>query len=144
MPILPSLEEQLRSAREEAGTDFIVAHIDTCLSCYLQDHHNRDGELLLGVYVDGETTIGEVLDQLSGEFASIGWDLGEDRRGFDYDKAKAALARFGEENADRLDRIFDPSLEVLSDEEKEDAMDEVQAWFLISWDVPEEDESSAA
>ena len=68
MPLLPSLDQQLASAREASGESFLWAHIDTCLSCYLNDHHHRDGELLLGAFVAGNTTIGEVLDGHEDEF----------------------------------------------------------------------------
>src|SRR5690606_13030504 len=110
MAILPSLDEQLRSAREASGQSFMWAHIDTCLSSYLQDHHNRDGELLLGVHVDGTTTIGDLLDNLDGEFRALAWDMGEFRKGYDHDKAKTALDKLAADNADRLDRLFDPAL----------------------------------
>ena len=50
-----------------------VSHIDTCLACYLTDHHNRDGELLIGVQADGAMTNAEVLESVSEEF---GRDLG--------------------------------------------------------------------
>jgi len=138
--LLPSLDEQLRSAREAAGEAFIWAHIDTCLSGYLRDHHNRDGELLLGAIVFGNTSIGCVLDELESEYQNVGWSMGENRRGFDYEAGKAALARLREENADRLDMPFDSSLEVLIDDDGDDCDDYCQAWFLLSWDVPEENE----
>ena len=138
MPILPSLDRQLASAREASSTEFAVTHIDTCLSCYLTDHHNRDGELLLGVYVDGSTTVEAVLDGLRDEFRQFS-DLAEDRRGFDYDKALAAIEAVREENKENADELFDSSLEVPSDQDF-DGGDYVQAWFLIHWDVPEEEE----
>lgn len=30
-------------------------YVDTCFSCYLTDHHNRPGELLLGIVPHGQT-----------------------------------------------------------------------------------------
>ena len=136
--LLPSLDQQLRSAREEAGQEFLWAHIDTCLSCYLNDHHNRDGELLLGVYVDGTSTIGQVLASLVYEFGSVGYQIAEYRAGYDHDKAMAALAYLINENRDRSETLFDSSLEYHSDDEFDG--DYVQAWFLLTWDIPEEED----
>lgn len=136
--IIRSTEEQLRDRREETESGYAVVHVDTCLSSYLQDHHNRDGELLLGVYVTGESTIGNVLSDLAMELNETFLEDGE-RGGFNYDKASAAIRAVKDENADRLETLFDPSLEVPSDEEFNEAPDEMpQAWFVITWNVEEE------
>lgn len=140
MPILPSLDQQLRNERESSESKFVVSHIDTCLSCYLNDHHHRDGELLLGVFVGPDSTVGEVLDELADEYRQIGWEMGESRLGFDYEAGKAAIAALKVENSDRLERIFDSSLERVP--EGEDDM--CQAWFLIHWDVPDEEDDASA
>jgi hypothetical protein len=142
MPLLPALDQQLRSAREAAGEPFIVAHIDTCLPSYLNDHHNRDGELLLGVSVDGTSTIGQVMDELESEFRSYAYEMGESRKGYDHDKAWDAIQRVREENKDRLGMIFDSSLTPFEegDEEHYDASEWCQAYFLISWEVPDEED----
>src|SRR5690606_12946178 len=100
MAILPSLDQQLRSAREASGQSFMWAHIDTCLPAYLRDHHNRDGELLLGAYVDGNSTVGDVLDGLQQEFQAVAYDLGETRAGYDHEEAQLALWRLRDENSD--------------------------------------------
>ena len=136
----PSQDQQLRAIREESGENFVLTHIDTCLSCYLQDHHNRDGELLLGVFIDGSATIGDVLDGLADEYRQIGWELGEDRLGFDYDKGQAAIdnLRQSAEESGLLSKPFDSSIDVLDPEteEERDLVDWPQAWFLIHWEVP--------
>lgn len=137
---LKSLSEQLADAREAAGASFLWAHIDTCLSCFLHDHHHRDGELLLGVFVDGNATVGDILDGLADEFRSVAYDLASERLGYDHDAARKALEALREENADRLDRPFDSSLEVPTEDDENDDGDYVQAWFLLTWDVPEEEE----
>lgn len=144
MPILPSLDQQLASARAETESGFICAYIDTCLSSFLHDHHHRDGELLLGAIVFGDTSIGEVRNELLSEFDSVGWYLANERAGYDHDKARQAiLDAFSEVHPNDLDRkAFDPSLD-LRDEDDDGYSDEYcQAWFLISWDVPEENEPS--
>lgn len=103
-----------------------LTHIDTCLSCYLQDHHNHDGELLLGVLVDSAITFGEVLAELKSELQQT--NQGD---GFDYDAAAAAIAA---EFADvDLTEAFDASLE--SPDEFSDDGDYPQAWFLLTWEV---------
>lgn len=136
--LLPSLDQQLRSARESAGKEFLWAHIDTCLSCFLHDHHNRDGELLLGVYVDGTSTISQVLASLVSEFQQVGCQIAEGREGYDHDKAKEALAHLINENSDRGETLFDSSLDIPN--EDEDCEEYCQAWFLLTWDLPEEED----
>lgn len=135
--ILPSLDQQTRAARESAGVKFMWHHIDTCHPSYLRDHHNRDGELLLGTFVDGQTTVKEVFDGLRDEFRTIAYNLGESRAGYDHDEAQAALARLIAENESVWDKPFDDSLEIW-DEYEEDYVDATQAWFLLTWDVPDE------
>jgi hypothetical protein len=135
------MDQQLRTIREESESDYVVTHIDTCLSSYLQDHHNRDGELLLGVYVDGNTTIGDILRDLESEFNQMFLEDGE-RGGFNGDKASAAIAKLKEDNKDRLDTIFDSKLETPS-EDDEDMGESCQAWFLIHWNVPDDDEEES-
>lgn len=137
--MIRSTQDQLRDIREESATEFSVTHIDTCLPDYLQDHHNRDGELLLGVPVNADSTVGEVMDGLLDEFRAVAWDLGEYRKGYSHDKAKAAVKGLIVDNDERRDRIFDSSLERVPEGE-EDYYESPQAWFLIHWDVPDEDE----
>lgn len=142
MPLLPSLDQQLRSAREASESKFMVSHIDTCLSAYLNDHHHRDGELLLGVFVDGESTVGTVLDGLRDEYRQIAYEMGSNRLGFDYDEGLKAIDALIAENADRRSTIFDSSLEV-THEDDDGFAEGCQAWFLIHWDVPEEEDDAS-
>jgi hypothetical protein len=137
------MEDQLAAIRADTESGFACVHIDTCLSCFLNDHHQRDGELLLGAIVFGDTTIGDVKNELLSEFDSVGWDLASDRAGYDHDKArKAILDLFRDVHPMELDRTaFDSSLD-LRDEEDDESGDYCQAWFLITWDVPEEIEPS--
>ncbi len=136
----PSLDQQTRAAREAAGVSFMWHHIDTCLPCYLRDHHNRDGELLLGVPVAGEYLIEDVLDALEDEFHQIAWQLGENRKGYDHDEAQKALQHLRDENEERLGRVFDRALETSEQLEEAGCEEWCQAWFLLTWDVPEEEE----
>lgn len=138
MSLFPlSLKEQTDKTRAASGQSFMWHHIDTCLSCYVQDHHNRDGELLLGVVVDGRYLVEDVLDSLEGEFEAIAWNLGESRKGYDHDQARKALQRLRDDNEDRLGRVFDLGLEIPDEGEEFD--EPCQAWFLLTWDVPEEE-----
>jgi len=106
-----------------------ITHIDTCLGCYLTDHHNRDGELLLGVIVDGETTYQEVKDELLREVHGLSLDPEE----FDYD---AAVKAIGEAflPVRSLAAKFDPSLDVPTDDERDEMLEPCQAWFLFEWE----------
>jgi hypothetical protein len=107
-----------------------ATHIDTCLSCYLQDHHNRPGELLLGTEVDGATSYQEVLDGLLSQLNG----LDRDPDSFDYDAAEAAIReRFS--TVSDMSKPFDPSLEVIPAEELENAGGEwCVAWFLLEFE----------
>lgn len=165
MPLPLSSQDQLRAIREDDADSFAVTLIDVCLSSFLQDHHHRDGELLLGVYVDGSSTVGDVLNGLESEYSQIGWDIASERKGFDDDKALAALAKLRADNAANLGKIFDSSLDGPPSDEDERFFDEndvfdeeafeeatreweresdmgesCQAWFLIHWDVPDDEE----
>lgn len=117
-------------------SEFNCDHIDTCLGSFLNDHHNRDGELLLGVFVDGRATVGVVLDGLRDEYHQVAYEIGSNRLGFDYAQGSAAIENFIAENKDNREKLFDSSLDVLTADDDYDEI--VQAWFLISWDVPEE------
>lgn len=110
-------------------------HINTCLPCYLNDHHNREGELLLGVFVDGNATESDVLWEVIRELQEVRGDIREESAlpGFDYDAAKASvktlfLLRGGAfDLSDKFDSTLDTSADVSDD------ADPVQAWFLFTW-----------
>jgi hypothetical protein len=112
--------------------------IDVCMGCYLQDHHNRAGELLLGAAVDGTTSRYDVMQELLSELNAR--DMSHDES-FDYDAAKGAIKSFFAEaygtSGLRLDVEFDVSLEVPTDEELEMG-EPCQAWFLLTWETSEE------
>ena len=124
-----------------------IHHIDTCLSCYLTDHHNRPGEVLIGVPVTAATTYAEALEQLVSE-----WDNGGLNEDVDIDVAEAIDVAFGIEllaftdmlrQAGRLHKPFAPPLE--PDDGSDDG-EGPQAWFLIKYagDDPDEDAEDAA
>lgn len=144
-PFLPSMEDQLQARRDESDDGFACIHIDTCLSCYLNDHHHRDGELLLGAIVFGDTSIGEVKNELLSEFDQVAYDLAGEKPGYDHAKARAAILRaFEEVPPMELDRkAFDSSLD-LRDDEDEGFDEYCQAWFLITWNVPDEEGDASA
>lgn len=105
-----------------------VTHIDTCLGSFLLDHHNRPGELLIGVVVDGETSYQEVKDELQSELQNRLLDAG----GFDYEAAANAIDEEFSTVSD-MDKPFDSSLDVLTDEERDEMLEPCQAWFLLTW-----------
>lgn len=116
------------------------SHVDTCLSSFLLDHHNREGELLLGVFVDGNLTNGGVLRELLIELHTATASIDPaDLPGFDYDSAKAAAkSLFADFSPNEMDRgLFDSSLDIDEDADDEiDADEMAQAWFLFRWDYP--------
>jgi hypothetical protein len=110
-----------------------LVHIDTCLSCYLLDHHNRPGELLLGVPVDGKTRNRDVMLGLIEEFDSIArWDICP----LTNDEFAAAVTEIFY-NVD-LRLTFDKSLDMPLDYDEEYG-EVCQAWFLLTWPAQEED-----
>lgn len=114
-------------------------HIDTCLSSFLHDHHNREGELLLGVFVDGRFTYGDVKAGLLSELYAAGASIDPVAMpGFDHEAAyAAALALFADLHPMELDRsLFDESLDIIEEMEEGDAEEMAQAWFLFRWDYP--------
>lgn len=114
---------------------FTCSHVDTCLSSFVLDHHNREGELLLGVFVDGVAKHADVLHGLLDELrdATAAIDPA-DLPGFDYDSAKAAAkSLFADID---LASYFDSSLDLLDADD--DAAEMPQAWFLFTWQKEDE------
>lgn len=134
---LPSTQDQLASAREDSGGVALVL-VDVCLSSFLTDHHNRDGELLLGVYVDGRTKLIDVRESLYSELMSA--DFSDRTDGLDYPAAQRAIHDLFD--GKDIESLFDASLETLDEDEAETmGGDEMcQAWFVLTWDVPETEE----
>lgn len=115
-----------------------ISHIDTCLPCYLQDHHNREGEVLLQASVDGSTNYRQVhaalFDQWHNE-AEV-----EIPEGYEVEQASAeidaAFARALQEEfstVTKWDAVFDPSLEMGNPDDG----DSVHAYFLVTYSFGE-------
>ena len=119
--------------------EMVCQHIDTCLACYLNDHHNREGELLIGVFVDGNSTNGGVLRELLLELQTACASIDPaDLPGFDYDSAKvAAKYLFSHFSPNEL---FDSSLEIDEDADPDEIEpgEMAQAWFLFTWQKEDE------
>lgn len=98
--------------------------IDICLPCYLQDHHNREGELLLGVPVDGRARVNQVRRAVHDELQAADYGLPES---FSYDNARAAINRCFDKSDGR--RTFDPSLDKTYSEDSESCY----AYFLLRY-----------
>jgi hypothetical protein len=130
MPFLLSTQEQLASFREAAPTGMAMVHVDTCLSCYVQDHHNRDGECLFGVYVDGSMTVEAVKAGLIDEVRSTGDRLPDE---ITDEMVRAAIE---ETFADAdMSAIFAPGADVPADDD-DDMSESCQAWFVLTWETP--------
>lgn len=102
----------------------ILRHVDTCLPCYLQDHHNRDGETLFSAAIDGNTTFAMVHDMVLAEF-----DAREMPDGFDYYSASLTIAKYFE-RYDR-DAFFDGSLDVPDPDLDDCSSDSCYAYFVL-------------
>lgn len=115
-----------------------LTHIDTCLSCFLTDHHNRDGEALFGVYVDGATSRAEVLANLLHEMLATG-DRVADHISYDDMKAcaKSLFADAYGTSQEALGLPFDSSIDLPTEDDCDLGLDEsCQAWFLLTWEEP--------
>lgn len=108
-----------------------LTYIETCLPCYVQDHRNRDGELLLGAAVDSSTTVGEIRGMLADEFSGI--DL--DRCAIRDETFRRALDECRALRRDAFE-AWDGSLDLPPDVgEYDDHAEYPQAWFLLVWGV---------
>lgn len=129
-----------------------IDHIDTCLSCYLTDHHSRPGEVLIGVPVDGSTSRGAVMDELH-----TAWDRVELNEDMDVDVIEAvegafitAYAAFRQEvigpRAEHAHEPFAAGLGIEEGREPGPDGEDAQAWFLVRYteDDPAEDEADTA
>lgn len=110
-----------------------ISHIDACLSCYLQDHHNRDGEWLIGVPVDNSTTYANIRAELANEL-EVG-DAPENAPDWSADEIKVALDDLFSGVKD-MAALFDGGSEVPDDYDGEMP----QAWFLVEWETEEDEE----
>jgi hypothetical protein len=129
---IPSTQEQLATIRDASGNGIALAHVDTCLGSFLNDHHNRDGECLFGVVVDGNSTNLDVLEGLRSEYISTG------DRVLASVEDSAVFDAIDEWFAGRdLKALFDSRLEVIDEDEAETmGGDEMcQAWFVLTWET---------
>jgi hypothetical protein len=115
------------------ANDYSLTHVDTCLSCYVQDHCNGDNELLLGVPVDRSTRAYQLRAALADELQV----MGDSRDSLDYDKAEAAIREWFKDVHPL--KAFDNRLETAS---PEDDCELCYAWFRLEWEPAEEDETA--
>lgn len=112
-------------------TNVAATHIDTCLSCYLTDHHNRDGEALVGIIPRGQS-VDEAASELADETESVGddrvpADLTRDEIVLTFKRALRGvdLRHIGHDgrrtNVEPMDIDTDDS-------------DRAQVWFLLTWE----------
>lgn len=95
-----------------------IVHVDTCLSCYLLDHHNRPGELLVGVELgtDSETAALAMRD----EFNELGWDREDPAPTIETEECREAL------------KGVDLSAGIADDDHDGET---ARAWFLLKWEA---------
>ncbi len=102
--------------------EITVEHVDTCLGCYLTDHHNRPGEFLVGIPCAGQG-LDDALTELAEEIAVCAPD--EFRTGAPLFETQCRDALRGIDLSDP-----DPS----SDADNE-ASDDCRAWFVVRFPV---------
>lgn len=134
----------------EKSTNVSAQHVDTCLSSYLQDHHNRDAELLLGIEPCGQT-VDEAASQLATEAEVNGddrlpGDLTRDELILTFKRGLAGVdLRHINGNGGRWD--YDPAnVECIDCDATVDAGEvhcqccndngeRAQVWILLSWET---------
>jgi hypothetical protein len=105
-------------------TEFTVEHIDDCYPDALTDHHNREGECLIGVPVDATTTVQQVFDALYGEAVDAELPDG------------VTAEQIAEACSKEVFGALTPSDVWNSDLEAGDNNGEgPQAWFVLRWEV---------
>jgi hypothetical protein len=100
-----------------------VTLIDVCLGCYLTDHHNSKGELLLGVSVDNTTTLGEIKSELLSAINAADYGLPS---WFSYAEFRRSVAALSESDSEIFDSSLDPPDDSIYDES-------CSAWFLVEY-----------
>lgn len=120
----------LGEAAKKVEYSCFISYVDTCLPCYLTDHHDRDGEFLIGVRVDGGTKWSYVTDAIKQE-----WD-GAEISDVEGEAANAALdAAFKRAHAEFVTRLlpnatFDNTLDPPSED---DDAEGPQAYFVVEY-----------
>lgn len=103
-------------------------YVDTCLPDYLQDHHNRPGEMLVGSYLGmtKEDTALEMLQNMDDDSVlPPGWDP-------DTVQAEIAMVlngvdlRMVDAHGNRVDTKA-------SEAEESDGLSEAMVWVLLTW-----------
>jgi hypothetical protein len=108
-------------------------YVDTCLPCYLTDHHNREGEMLLGVCPSGQTSeqaVEELMEEINGAmYDSVPEEVGDEEIHVALTAAVEGVDfRTISSNGDRLEDGEDED-----EDPAEDFGEESQAWFVLSW-----------
>ena len=113
--------------------DYSIYHSDTCMSDYLQDHHNREGEHLLGVSVRQDTTIKQVKERLMEEFGNTWNDS------IPEELTSSMFASLLHDTFEGEDDMVPSSfcyIDLKEDDENDDT-EECYAWFVLSWEPAE-------
>lgn len=106
-------------------------YIDTCLSCYLQDHYSRPGELLLSLDLNNQTkeeAANELYDEYSFE-CSFGSDLDEEQlKKIDDSQLKSVFK-------DAVHYVSFESDETESQKDCDGSCDPCKVWFVLRWSL---------
>lgn len=110
--------------------DLRVDHEDTCLGCYITDHHGRAGELLIGI------SVGQSLEESIQEALSECDICGADK--IPDDITPEMLQKAFQEELSTVD-LSDPNED--SEEEEIEGGDECRIWLVLCWNVDPKDKS---
>ena len=105
-------------------------HVETCLGCYLTDHHNREGELLLGIVPRSQTedeAVEELLEEALSSYGEVPAIVTEDMLKAAFEEALEDVdLRWIDSNGERQDK---PP----SEDEEEFSLELPKAWFVLTW-----------
>ena len=123
----------------EIPTKYTVTaqHIDTCFVDFLQDHHNRDGEMLLGVSVSEGMSADDVIEDLMREVhSSMDDEIPEEVTDEQLHAAfTAAVLPNYTPNQWGLEAIWDAD-QIAANNEQGDVPSH---WFVLTWEREDEE-----
>lgn len=114
--------------------DVTVYHKDTCISCYLRDHHNRDGECLVGIMPYCQT-VEEAREEIFREISDVWYEKVPEA--ITDAQIKAAIAECVPDTAVKefyyIDGDGETHATVPESAEDDDCLETAQLWFVMEW-----------
>lgn len=135
------IEEYVPEIPEIDYKNMDMCFYDFCDVQFLTDHHNREGELLIPVYINNETTETELRGSIIEEINNI-CDLGEKWYNTIEKEVYESFRLMWKNTQSMNTKVIDRLLKTyyMNDEQLED----IPMWFLFTWDEVVNDSSTMA